>query len=147
MKVVMVMRRAVLAALAVILGAFGAHMLDPILLEVHRSADPRVVAGLEMPASYKYLQDFKTAATYQMTHALAIILVGLLGRRGKARYFAHTAGGCFVAGIVLFSGSLYMLSTTGVSWLGAVAPIGGLLFIIGWISFAAAAAMPRTTRG
>lgn len=134
------------AALAVILGAFGAHLLDPILLEVHRSAKPKVVAGFEMPASHKYLQDFKTAATYQMTHAIAIILVGMLGRRGKARFFAHAAGGCFVGGIVLFSGSLYMLSTTGVGWLGAVAPIGGLLFIVGWIFFATAAAMPRSNR-
>lgn len=135
---------AALAALAVVLGAFGAHLLDPILLEVHRSADPKVVAGLEVPAAYKYLHDFKTAATYQMTHALAIILVGLLGRRGKARFFAHGAAGCFLGGIVLFSGTLYLLSTTGVTWLGAVAPIGGLLFIVGWILFATAAAMPRT---
>jgi uncharacterized membrane protein YgdD (TMEM256/DUF423 family) len=133
-----------LAALAVVLGAFGAHGADGILLEVHASAEPARIGGLEVPAAHKYLQDFRTAAAYQMTHALAIILVGLLGRRGKARIFGHVAAGCFVGGILLFSGSLYFLALTGLRWLGMVAPVGGLLFIAGWILFATAAVLPRT---
>lgn len=135
---------AIFAALGVVFGAFGAHFLDPILLDVHKSAEPKIIAGLEVPASYKYLQDFKTGSAYHLAHALAIVLVGFLGRRGKARFFAHAAAGCFVGGIVLFSGGLYLLSTTGVTWLAHVVPIGGLLFIVGWILFATAAAMPRS---
>jgi uncharacterized membrane protein YgdD (TMEM256/DUF423 family) len=136
---------AFLAGLAVIIGAFGAHGAEAILLEVHESAKPKVVAGHEMPAAYKYLQDFKTGAAYQMYHALAIILAGMLGRRGVGRFFAHGAAICFVLGILLFSGSLYALSTTGVTWLGRVAPFGGILFIIGWILFGTAAVLPRST--
>ena len=135
---------AVSAALAVVIGAFGAHLADDILIEVHASSESRSIAGFEVPASYKYLQDFKTGSHYQFIHSIAIILVGLLGRRGKARIVGHFAASSFLIGILLFSGSLYVLSTTGVRWLGAVTPIGGLLFIAGWILFAAAAAMPRT---
>ncbi|HEX6985380.1 MAG TPA: DUF423 domain-containing protein [Planctomycetaceae bacterium] len=138
---------AVLAALAVILGAYGAHGADDLLVRVHKSAEPKVVAGQEMPASYKYLQDFRTAAAYQMTHAIAVILAGLLGRRGTARIFAHAAAGCFVAGVLLFCGSLYVLAMTGATWLGMVAPFGGLSFIAGWILFAIAAAFPRSSPG
>lgn len=137
---------AVLAGLAVVSGAFGAHYLDAILVEVHKDAGTRTISGAEVPAAYKYLQDFKTGATYQMTHALAIIATGLLGRRGKARFAAHGAGICFFLGIVLFSGSLYILATTGVRWLGMVTPFGGMLFIIGWLLFATASALPRTGR-
>jgi uncharacterized membrane protein YgdD (TMEM256/DUF423 family) len=136
----------VLAALAVVLGAFAAHGADRAIAGVHGSAEPRSIAGLEMPSAYKYLQDFHTAVHYQMTHAIAIILVGLLGRRGKARVFGHAAASCFLAGILLFSGSLYLLALTGMTWLGMVAPAGGLLFVAGWILFVVAVAMPRTRR-
>ena len=136
---------AAVAGLAVIVGAFGAHGIDDTLKRVHAPADPKVVAGFEVPASYKYLQDFKTGAEYQMTHGLAIFLVGLLGRRGKARVFAHAAAGCFLGGVVLFSGSLYILALTGATGLGAVAPLGGLLFIAGWVLLAIAAMFPRSS--
>lgn len=138
---------AISAALAVVLGAFGAHGAEAVLHKVHGSEATKVVAGLEFPATYKYLQDFRTAAYYHMVHSIAIILVGLLGRRGKARVVSQFAAAAFLAGIVLFSGSLYLLATTGVTWLGAVAPMGGLFFITGWILFATAAGMPRTAPG
>ncbi|MDQ3329352.1 MAG: DUF423 domain-containing protein [Planctomycetota bacterium] len=137
---------AVFAALAIIFGAFGAHVVEEHLPAVHASSEPKQVAGFEMPASYKYLQDFRTASHYHLVHSLAIVLVGLLGRRGKARIIGHAAAGCFVAGILLFSGSLYLLATTGVLWLGMVTPIGGLIFIAGWALFAVAAGMPRASR-
>jgi uncharacterized membrane protein YgdD (TMEM256/DUF423 family) len=137
---------AISAALAIVLGAFGAHGIEDVLLDVHATAEPKHVAGFEMPASYKYLQDFRTAAYYHLVHSLAIILTGLLGRRGKARIFGHAAAGCFAVGVVLFSGSLYLLALTGLKWLGMVAPVGGLLLIAGWILFAIAAGMPRTAR-
>lgn len=135
---------AAVAGLAVIAGAFGAHGVDSILKEVHAAAEPKSIAGLQVPASYKYLQDFRTGASYQLTHGLAIVLVGLLGRRGKARIFGHAAAGCFLAGVLLFSGSLYMLSLTGLRWLGAVAPIGGVAFIAGWLLLGIAAVLPRS---
>ncbi len=135
---------AAVAGFAVIAGAFGAHGIEGTLNEVHASADPKAIAGFEVPASYKYLQDFRTGANYQMAHGIAIVLLGLLGRRGKARIFAHAAGGCFLGGVFLFSGSLYLLALTGLSWLGAVAPIGGLLFIAGWVLLAIAAVLPRS---
>lgn len=135
------------AALAVILGAFGAHGAEEVLTEVHGSEATREIAGLELPASYKYLQDFRTAAQYHMVHSVAIILVGLLGRRGKARVVSQFAAGAFLCGILLFSGSLYLLAMTGMKWLGMVAPLGGICFILGWVLLATAAGMPRTAPG
>jgi uncharacterized membrane protein YgdD (TMEM256/DUF423 family) len=96
---------AINAAIAVAAGAFGAHALRERL-------DARA------------LEVFDTAARYQMYHALAIVLCGLLA--------ARTPGWIFQAGIVLFSGSLYVLSLTGVKALGAVTPLGGLAFLVGW---------------
>lgn len=135
------------AALAVILGAFGAHVVQEALPEIHGVEATREVAGFELPASYKYLQDFRTASQYHMVHSIAVILVGLLGRRGKARVVSQFAAVAFLCGILLFSGSLYLLSMTGLKWLGGVAPIGGICFILGWVLFATAAGMPRTAPG
>lgn len=100
------------AALAVAAGAFAAHGLRDRL-------EPRV------------LDVFETGARYHMYHALAIIAAGLLAARGP--------GWLFQAGIVLFSGSLYALALTGVKGFGAVTPIGGLLFLVGWLWLAVAA--------
>lgn len=136
---------AIVAGTAVILGAFGAHGAEGILKDVHKSAESKEIAGLSVPASYKYLQDFRTAAHYQMIHGIAIFLVGVLGRRGKARVFGHAAAGCFLGGVLLFSGTLYLLSTTGLKWLGMVAPVGGAMFIAGWGLLAVAAGFPRST--
>src|SRR3954470_12020770 len=96
------------AFVAVAAGAFGAHGLRERL-------EPRA------------LEIFETAARYQMYHALAIVLCGALATAGAAK-----AGWIFQAGIVIFSGSLYALALTGVKGLGAITPIGGLAFLIGW---------------
>ncbi len=106
------------AALAVAAGAFGAHGLRERL-------EPRA------------LEIFETAARYQMYHALAMILAGLLVARGIAG--ATTAGWLFLAGIAIFSGSLYALSLTDVKLLGAITPLGGVAFLAGWLWLAYAA--------
>ena len=103
-------------ALAVAVGAFGAHAL-------------RGRVGEEM------LNTFEIGARYQMYHALALLAVAWVSSRwpGPA---VNTAGWLFVAGIVFFSGSLYLLALTGQRWLGAVTPLGGLCFLGGWILLA-----------
>lgn len=107
--------------LGVALGAFGAH-------------------GLRGRLSPEMLAVFETGVRYQMYHALALLLTAAaIGRIGGARLLV-VAGWCFVAGIVLFSGSLYALALTGVSKLGAITPIGGLAFLIGWACLAIFAA-------
>ena len=126
---------AVLGGLAVAAGAFAAHGLDGYFKDKYANAAPREVAGVSIPAATKYLQDFKTAAEYQMYHALALLAVGLLAQSRKSRVW-WVAGGSFVAGIVLFSGCLYLLTLTGQRWLGAIVPIGGLLFLVGWTALA-----------
>jgi uncharacterized membrane protein YgdD (TMEM256/DUF423 family) len=110
---------AVAAFLAVTLGAFGAH-------------------GLRGRLTPEMLAVFQTGVQYHMYHALALMLVsGIMGRvTGR---LIQTAGWCFAAGIVLFSGSLYALATTGVTLLGAITPIGGIFFLIGWACLAFAA--------
>jgi len=110
---------AVAAFLAVTLGAFGAH-------------------GLRGRLSPEMLAVFKTGVRYHMYHALALILVALVMGR-MSGWLIQTAGWCFVAGIVLFSGSLYALALSGVTILGAVTPIGGLAFLVGWACLAFAA--------
>lgn len=108
--------------LGVGIGAFGAH-------------------GLRSRLSPEMLAVFETAVRYQMYHALALLLTAAaIGRLGDARWLV-VAGWCFAAGIVLFSGSLYALALTGASVLGAVTPLGGVAFLIGWacLAFFAAA--------
>lgn len=103
---------------AVLAGAFGAHALR---------------AGLD-PA---HLQIFETAARYQLIHALALVLVSLLPSRSDQSSL-RLSGGLFLGGTVLFSGSLYALALTGVPWLGAITPLGGGCFLLGWLALARA---------
>src|ERR1041384_1992167 len=104
---------AVLGFLGVAFGAFGAHALRARL-------------------SPEMLAVFETGVRYQMYHVFALLIVAAaIGRIGDARLLL-IAGWCFVAGIVLFSGSLYALALSDVRILGAVTPLGGLLFLIGW---------------
>jgi len=103
---------AVFALLGVAGGAFGAHSLKAIL-------------------SPEMLVVFETGIRYQMYHALALLFVGSAGDRCSSPH-VRRAGWLFVAGIALFSGSLYALSLSGVRWLGAVTPLGGAAFIAGW---------------
>ncbi|MDE2141974.1 MAG: DUF423 domain-containing protein [Elusimicrobia bacterium] len=98
--------------LAVGLGAFAAH-------------------GLKSKISPEMLAIWETGVRYHMYHALALIAVGLLSDKWPSRAVTN-AGWCFLGGIVVFSGSLYVLSLTGERRLGAVTPIGGLLFLAGW---------------
>lgn len=130
------MTGAILAALAVVFGAFGAHGLEPRLKAVHGDQE-KSIAGHTVPATYKYLQDFRTGADYHMYHALGLLALGVAAAQQTTVRKSHRiAAWCFVLGIALFSGSLYVLVLTGMKWLGAITPIGGTLMIIGWISFA-----------
>ncbi len=126
---------ATLAGLAVVTGAFAAHGLDGYLARKYANSEPKTVAGVEVPMSVKRLQDFRTAAEYQMYHALGLLVVGLLLRSGPSTTL-QIAGWSFLLGIVLFSGSLYLLVLTGKTWRGAVTPFGGVLFIVGWAALA-----------
>ena len=105
---------ALFALLAVMAGAFGAHGLRGVV-------DAR---GLEV---------FQTAVTYQIYHSLALILVAILPVAGLSRRLLGIAAGFFVAGILLFSGSLYLLVLTDLRWIGPVTPVGGIGFMVGWI--------------
>ena len=105
---------ALFALLAVMAGAFGAHGLRGVIDE----------RGLEV---------FQTAVTYQIYHSLALILVAILPVAGLSRRLLGIAAGFFVAGILLFSGSLYLLVLTGLRWMGPVTPVGGIGFMVGWI--------------
>ncbi len=114
----------VLGLLAVCLGAFGAHGLKTQF------------QGLEDAAVR--LAWWETAAHYQLTHALALGLVAMLAGRVEGRA-ASLAGWFFLAGILLFSGSLYVMTLTGIRALGAVTPVGGLALIGGWLALVLAA--------
>lgn len=136
---------AILAGLAVCLGAFAAHGLDKELVRMY-SGQTKIVVGEEVPAARKYLADFRTAAEYQMTHALGIIAAGiLLGLRGGR--LVSAAAWCFLLGIVLFSGSLYALVLSGRTILGAITPFGGVLFIAGWTLLAMGAGTGSSSPG
>jgi uncharacterized membrane protein YgdD (TMEM256/DUF423 family) len=104
------------AAISVAAGAFGAHALRPRLTPEH-------------------LAIFETAARYQMYHAVGLFVVAWALARWPGA-LPQWAGWLFVAGTLLFSGSLYTLALTGIRWLGAVTPLGGLAFLIGWVCLA-----------
>jgi uncharacterized membrane protein YgdD (TMEM256/DUF423 family) len=127
---------AVLGGLAVAFGAFAAHGLDDYFAKKYRDFPSKTAAGFEVPASWKYLQDFKTGAEYQMYHSLALLAVGLAAARTMKRRALDLAGWCFLWGIVLFSGSLYALTLTGDKYWAFVTPFGGVLFLVGWAALA-----------
>lgn len=110
---------AAFAALAVVLGAFGAHALKT-----------------RLPANL--LEVYHTAVQYHFWHALGLLAVGIALQQLPDASWLRAAGWLLTAGIVLFCGSLYLLALTGVRWLGAVTPLGGTAFILGWIAFAIA---------
>ena len=113
---------AVLAFLAVAAGAFGAHALSSRL-----GPEP--------------LQTWETGARYGFYHAIAVLVIALAMHRWPGSLWTK-AGWLFVAGTLLFSGSLFALSLTGIRWLGAITPLGGLCLLLGWIAAAVAAARP-----
>jgi uncharacterized membrane protein YgdD (TMEM256/DUF423 family) len=111
---------------AVAAGSFGAHLLEIRLEETGQAAN------------------WETAVRYALAHALALVLVGLLGRLpGRAPSGAvSVAGWCFLVGTAIFSGCLGVLALSGLRWLGAIVPIGGVLLVAGWLSLAVAG-LPR----
>lgn len=115
---------AAMGAFAVSAGAFGAHALQGKL-------EPRM------------LEVFETAARYQMYHALALLAVAWVSSQTESTS-VQVAGWAFTVGIVLFSGSLYTMAGTGMRWLGAITPLGGVGFIVGWIALALALAKTGT---
>ncbi|HXV74855.1 MAG TPA: DUF423 domain-containing protein [Candidatus Polarisedimenticolaceae bacterium] len=110
---------AIVAGSAVALGAFGAH-------------------GLKTRVAAELLAVFETGVRYQMYHGLGLLAVGLAAARWGGAAI-QLAGWLFLAGVALFSGTLYLMTWTGARWLGAVTPIGGLLLIAGWIVLAVGA--------
>jgi uncharacterized membrane protein YgdD (TMEM256/DUF423 family) len=100
----------------VVLGAFGAHALKGRL-----SPDMATI--------------YEVGVKYQMYHALALVLIGILAI-GKPNDLLHASGYAMIAGTCIFSGSLYLLALTGDKWLGAITPFGGVAFLIGWVLLA-----------
>ncbi|MBZ0295956.1 MAG: DUF423 domain-containing protein [Anaerolineae bacterium] len=105
---------AILGAVGVTLGAFGAHGLAAVFEANGRAAT------------------YDTAVQYHLIHALALFGIGILAERYHHR-FLRWAGWLFLAGVILFSGSLYILAIFDVSIMGAIAPLGGTAFIVGWL--------------
>lgn len=99
--------------LAVSLGAFAAH-------------------GLKSALSEDLLNIFQTGVQYHMYHTLALLAVGVLSLYFPTQTGLRIAGFLFLAGIIIFSGSLYVLALTGIRWLGAITPLGGIAFLAGW---------------
>jgi len=108
------------ACISVALGAFGAHGLKGIM-------------------DQKYLDIWETGVRYEMYHALGLIAIGILSGTLKSSALLSWSGWLMLIGIVLFSGSLYVLSLTKISVLGAITPIGGVAFLASWILLAIAA--------
>ena len=108
---------AILGALGVVLGAFGAHALKPTLEASGR------------------METFETAVKYQFYHALGLVLLSILLQNAvmNAAKWYNWAGYMLLAGVIIFSGALYTICFTGVKAFGAIAPIGGTLMIAGWV--------------
>ncbi|MEQ8927796.1 MAG: DUF423 domain-containing protein [Fulvivirga sp.] len=111
---------AILGALAVGIGAFGAHGLTKFLTETGR------------------LDTFETAVKYHFYHTLALLLVGLLQQNNTSKWLNYSSN-LFLGGVLIFSGSLYILCLSRITIFGAITPIGGLMLIAGWVSLFMAA--------
>ncbi len=106
---------AFLGALAVFIGAFGAHGLESVLEKYGRS------------------ETFETAVKYQFYHSLAILLAAVLFQLYPEKTLLKRSIWSFFMGILIFCGTLYTLALTGINWLGAITPLGGVAFILGWL--------------
>jgi len=106
---------ALFGALAVVIGAFGAH-------------------GLKTRIAPDLMTVYQTGVQYHFYHVAALLAVGILALNTPPSLWLSLSGWAFVAGILIFSGSLYVLALSGIRWLGAITPIGGVAFIVGWIA-------------
>lgn len=113
MSKTILMTASVLLTLAVAIGAFGAH-------------------GLKAHLSTEMMQVYKTGVEYHFYHALGLLIIGVLSISMPSGFLNWSAI-FLTVGIILFSGSLYILAVTGIKWLGAITPLGGLSFITGWM--------------
>ncbi|WP_100374242.1 DUF423 domain-containing protein [Bacillus sp. FJAT-45037] len=104
----------IVMGLSVAIGAFGAHGLEPRLSE-------------------RMMKNFQTGVQYHMIHGIGLLFVGVIALKLTNSSLLNGAGWSFLIGIILFSGSLYAMALTGVTKLGAITPLGGLAFIIGWV--------------
>ncbi len=104
---------AICGLLAVALGAFGAHILEGNIPD-------------------KYLETWGKAVDYQMFHSAGLLVIGLLAEKLGMKPLLNWSGNLMLIGIILFSGSLYILSLTGIGILGAITPLGGVSFIVAW---------------
>ncbi|GIW88101.1 MAG: DUF423 domain-containing protein [Isosphaeraceae bacterium] len=133
---------AVMGFVAVAMGAFGAHGLRERVLA---SSAPAALEGRSRyVAPERRLEVFETGARYNAYHAVALIAVGLLVLHSGPSTAANVAGWAFLLGMVIFSGSLYVLGLTGLGVLGAITPIGGVALLVGWAALAVAAAGLRS---
>jgi uncharacterized membrane protein YgdD (TMEM256/DUF423 family) len=113
MQKIILLTASAFGALSVMIGAFGAHALRAMLEAQGR------------------LDTFETAVKYQFYHTLALLAIGLLMYKVSDKLLGY-AGYSMIGGVIIFSGSLYILCLSGIRWLGAITPIGGVLMIIGW---------------
>ena len=120
---VLIMAGGILGLLGVVAGAMGVHALRDVL-------------------DAKALNTFETGVRFQMYHALALLAVGMLAGRWKTG-FVRLSGVLFTAGVVLFSGSLYIFAITGIGVFGAIAPLGGLSLMAAWTSLIVGAIRQR----
>lgn len=107
---------ALVVGLGVIFGAFGAHALESSLSE-------------------DQLQTFQVGVRYQLIHGLALLAVALAGAHWPGTWL-YVSGWCFLFGVIVFSGSIYILVLSGMKWLGMITPVGGMAMIIGWFMLA-----------
>lgn len=145
---------ALLAAAGVALGAYGAHGLEDRLVALGFTADfaavPQTQPKSETPSNDELSQRmawFETGVKYQLYHALGLIFVAVLAAQPTPLSTTRWVGPAFLVGILLFSGSLYAMTFLSADWrkLGAVVPMGGLSFILGWIGVAYGALHSRGT--
>jgi len=116
------------AFVGVAMGAFGAHVLKTMM-------------------SPELLVVYQTGVTYQMWHAMALICVALISQSNLSSIFLNCAGWLFFTGIVLFSGSLYLLALLNIKWLGMITPVGGICFLGGWLLLVVCSVKNHSNKG
>ncbi|RLS55734.1 MAG: DUF423 domain-containing protein [Planctomycetota bacterium] len=132
---------AALVGVAIVMGAWAAHGLDRAITPLYEGIT-KTVAGQTVPGVTKYIGDFKTAAEYQLGQGLGLMLIGLLLAH-RPQQTLRMGAWCILMGTLIFSGSLYGLVLTGITRLGAITPIGGVLLIVGWALVASGASTGR----